>query len=153
MTTPGDIFAKQRLTVGQLRAVADRRFGDALALAETGENARANGAQYLAGIVIEILLKGQLLQLYPQLASLDGSKVDSSNRRVWNLVWRSHSLEEILDELPLLRASVQFRATRRASRTSVGSWESAHNGQSTPDIRRYRVRWLTRGRWSSGSEF
>jgi hypothetical protein len=107
-----DIFTKQRLTVGQLRAVAERRFGDAVALVETGDNARANGAQYLAGIVIEILLKGQLLQLHPQLASSDFSRLDAKNRRIWNLIWRSHSLDEILDQLPMLRTSVQQRGDK-----------------------------------------
>jgi hypothetical protein len=112
MAGPSDIFAKQRLTVGQLRAVAERRFGDAVALVETDDNARANGAQYLAGIVIEILLKGQLLRLNPQLASLAAEQVGAGDRKVWGLIWRSHSLIEMLDELPLLRWSVKLKGER-----------------------------------------
>jgi len=81
MAKPGNIFLKQRLTIGQLRAVADRRYGDAVTLVETGDNARANGAQYLAGIVIEILLKGQLLRLHPNLASVAADKVAARTER------------------------------------------------------------------------
>jgi len=112
MAKPTNIFLKQRLTIGQLRAVADRRFGDAVALVETGDNARANGAQYLAGIVIEILLKGQLLKLHPQLATFDVSQVDVEKREIWSLIWRSHSLTEMLDQLPLVRSTVKFKGDR-----------------------------------------
>jgi hypothetical protein len=112
MAGRGNIFVKQRLTLGQLRAVADRRFDDASALVGTGENARANGAQYLAGIVIEILLKGQLLRFNPTLSSQDTSAINDRDHRIWNLIWRSHSLLEMLDELPLLRWSVKLKGER-----------------------------------------
>jgi hypothetical protein len=112
MPDPPDIFAKRRLTIGRLRAVADRRYGDAVALVETGDNARANGAQYLAGIVIEILLKGQLLHLHPELSMSDSAALTPSKRLVWNLIWRSHDLDEMLQQLPKLRASVQTKADR-----------------------------------------
>jgi hypothetical protein len=112
MSGSRDIFAKQRLTIGQLRAVADRRFGDAVALVETGDNARANGAQYLAGIVIEILLKGQLLKRYPSAASKMVDDLSPDESEVWKLIWRSHDLGDILDRLPLLRASLAERSRR-----------------------------------------
>lgn len=53
------------LRPSQLIAVADRRFDDAVALSETGDNARANGVQYLAGLVIEISLKAELVRQHP----------------------------------------------------------------------------------------
>jgi hypothetical protein len=106
MAGPSNIFSKQRLTVGQLRAVAERRFDDARALCDTGQNARANGAQYLAGIVIEILLKGRLLKLFPDVAAKPAHSVPADERTTWNLIWRSHDLAEILDRLPLLRTAV-----------------------------------------------
>ena len=113
MADPPDIFARRRLTVGQLRAVADRRYGDAEALVATGDNARANGAQYLAGIVVEILLKGQLLAAYPQVLTFKVEGLAAADRPVWSLVWRSHDLEAMLDLLPSVRSYVD-RAGRRA---------------------------------------
>jgi hypothetical protein len=110
VASPSDIFTKQRLTAGQLRAVAERRFDDAQALCDTGQNARANGAQYLAGIVIEILLKGQLLKLYPHAAGQASSKV-ADDRIIWALIWRSHDLADILDRLPLLRMAVNGKGS------------------------------------------
>jgi hypothetical protein len=123
-----DIFARRRLTVGQLRAVADRRFGDAEALVATGDNARANGAQYLAGIAVEVLLKGALVERYPGLAFRRQDEVTAADRVVWNLIWRSHDLAEMLERLPMLRASADLRG-RQAGRPYLawltgicGSW-------------------------------
>ncbi len=66
---PSGIFAKQTdIRPSQLTAVAERRFIDARALFETGENARANGSQYLSGIVVDILLKAQLMRHYPAIS-------------------------------------------------------------------------------------
>ncbi len=128
MADPPDIFARRRLTVGQLRAVADRRFGDAEALVATGDNARANGAQYLAGIVVEILLKGALVDRFPGVALLPSDEVSTADRAVWNLIWRSHDLSEMLQRLPAVKASVE-RKGRQAGRPYLfwlngicGSW-------------------------------
>ena len=123
MADPPDIFARRRLTVGQLRAVADRRFGDAEALVATGDNARANGAQYLAGMVLEILLKGKLLQTFPLTSAPDTTGLSARNRERWQLVWRSHDLAAMLDELPSLKVAVDD-AGRRAGRPYL-SWLSA----------------------------
>ena len=112
MAEAPDIFARRRLTVGQLRAVADRRFGDAEALVATGDNARANGAQYLTGLVVEILLKGQLLRLHPRLAATGSAEVLAADRVVWSLIWRSHDLAEMLEHLPDLRRAVRTRGER-----------------------------------------
>ena len=59
---PVRIFLKVRLRPTQLRTVAERRFDDAVALRQTGKNARANGAIYLGGFAIECLLKARLLE-------------------------------------------------------------------------------------------
>lgn len=59
------IFDKRsELKPPAMRTVAERRFADAQALINTKMNARANGAIYLAGFVIEILLKTQLDDKY-----------------------------------------------------------------------------------------
>lgn len=108
------IFTRNaRVRPGQMIAVAERRFGDAEALCRTGANARANGAQYLCGIVIEILLKTQLIELYPAITGKRQHQlVDDSERRVWSLVWRSHDLSEMLDHLRDLEAAVKKRGDR-----------------------------------------
>jgi len=67
-TTP-EIFARVRVSPTQLRTVAERRFDDASYLRESGKNARANGAMYLAGFVLECLLKARLIEKYSCLRS------------------------------------------------------------------------------------
>lgn len=93
----------------QLVAVAERRFDDAAALCDTGENARANGAQYLAGIVLDILLKAQLMRRHPEITRKRPYEVTESEREVWNLIWRSHDLAAMLDRMPSLVAAVRKR--------------------------------------------
>jgi hypothetical protein len=107
------IFDKRRLRPKQIVTVAERRFQDAKALCETNKNAHANGAQYLAGFVIEMLLKAQLIRKYPHVAKLNASATMSEQeRRVWSLIYRSHELEDILDELPHVRAGLLKHAQR-----------------------------------------
>lgn len=107
------IFEKQPVSrPGQLAAVAERRFADAQALCDTGENARANGVQYLAGIVLDVLLKAQLMRRYPSVARARGSELAESERAMWGLIWRSHDLAGMLDNLPELRVAVQKRGVR-----------------------------------------
>jgi hypothetical protein len=109
----GDIFEKQgALRPSQLAAVADRRFGDAQALCDTGQNARANGAQYLAGIVLDILLKAQLMREHEVIARKRASNVSEADRPVWSLIWRSHDMEEMLGRLPQLTAAIRKRGER-----------------------------------------
>jgi hypothetical protein len=119
MAKPPNIFLKQRLTAGQLRAVADRRFDDAQALCDTQENARANGVQYLAGIAIEILLKAQLMDRYPAESKLRSHEVTEPSRYIWSLIWRSHDLEEMLNHLPQLTAGVR----KQGERAGLPYWE------------------------------
>lgn len=68
-----------RLRPSQLRVVADRRFDDANTLRGTKQNARANGAMYLGGFVVEILLKARLLEKFAWLQST-GSSEGLNNR-------------------------------------------------------------------------
>jgi hypothetical protein len=93
----------------QLAAVADRRFDDARVLCESGDNARANGAQYLAGLVIEILLKAQLMRQYPNTSRKRSHELDDADQPVWSLIWRSHDLADMLDRLPATQAAVHAR--------------------------------------------
>ena len=85
----------------QLRTVADRRFDDANALRRTGQNARANGAMYLGGFVIECLLKAQLLERSGWLQTARSPEGrNKEDRHLWSLCFRSHDLDEILARLP-----------------------------------------------------
>ncbi|MGH7214047.1 MAG: hypothetical protein ACREIT_04730 [Tepidisphaeraceae bacterium] len=94
------IFRKQRLTPGQLRAVAERRFDDALCLLASGQNARANGAMYMAGFTIECLLKARLLAQHPNLqVPVDPATLSEQDREVHAMLF-SHDLDAMLIFLP-----------------------------------------------------
>jgi hypothetical protein len=96
-----DIFEKARLNPSQLRTVADRRLDDAQYLCDSGKNARANAAMYLAGFVLECLLKAKLLEKFPRLETAGApDRLPQEERRMWPLCYRSHNLAEILDRLP-----------------------------------------------------
>jgi hypothetical protein len=95
-----------------MATVAERRFDDAVALTNTGENARANGAAYLAGFVVEILLKSQLVRQYPDVAKKRPHEVADEERQVWSLIWRSHDLVAMLDQMPQLEAALKKKSER-----------------------------------------
>lgn len=98
------IFSKVRLRPARLRTIAERRFGDAQCLCDSRQNERANGAMYMAGFVIEILLKSRLMEKYPRLQTTRSTdKLSSRERTVWSLPYRSHDLDEILGHLPDIR--------------------------------------------------
>lgn len=81
--------------------MAEKRFGDAKCLRDSGQNNRASGAIYMAGFVMECLLKGRLMRKYPWLPKArnpDGFSTEE--RRIWSLCYRSHDLNEILECLP-----------------------------------------------------
>ncbi|MGB7161227.1 MAG: hypothetical protein WBD40_24420 [Tepidisphaeraceae bacterium] len=100
MANPSDIFTKLRLTPGQWRAVAERRFGDASYLIDSGNAERATGGIYMAGFVIECLLKALLLERHPNLAKpVDPAKLSESDRSVHSLLY-SHELDDMLGFLP-----------------------------------------------------
>ena len=97
----GNIFKKMRLTPSQLRTVAERRFDDAEILRRTGKNARANGAMYMAGFVIECLLKARLLEKYSWLQNARNiGALPKTDLMLYNLCYRMHDLTAILDRLP-----------------------------------------------------
>lgn len=101
------IFQKQRLRPAQLRTVADRRYDDADALRQTGRNARANGAIYLGGFVLECALKAKLLEKFPWLQSAGSPEGRSKrDREIWSLCYRQHDLDAILARLPELAARI-----------------------------------------------
>jgi hypothetical protein len=140
------IFTPVRLRFTQLQAVAERRFDDAQTLRATGLNARANGAIYLGGFVIECLLKAMLLKKHRWLADARYPAARSeAERRMWWLCHRSHDLEEILSYLPEVQHTLsrmeQHRAFRLArSLRSVCSWTIfARYSPSTADIDDARI--------------
>lgn len=111
-----EIFRKIRLRPTQLRTVAGRRFDDADALRRTGRNARANGAMYLGGFVIECLLKARLLERFAWLQTAGSPEGRSrEDRHLWSLCYRSHDLDEILARLP----DVVDRLSRLGQRESA----------------------------------
>src|SRR5436190_8595592 len=102
------IYDRQKLKPSQLVTVAERRFADAEALCDTGKNAHANGAQYLCGFVVEMLLKAHLMRKYPLVArKLPHERMSEDDQRVWSLIYRSHDLNEMLDRLGQLEASLE----------------------------------------------
>jgi hypothetical protein len=97
----GAIFARVRIGPGQLRSVAARRFDDAEYLLQSRRNKHANGAMYLAGFVVECLLKARLLEKHAWLETAGYQRPKKGdNRRLWSLAYRSHDLDEILARLP-----------------------------------------------------
>ena len=104
----------QQMLPAEAVAVAGRRLGDARALADTGEDERAGGAMYLAGLAVEILLKGQLIRLHPILEQ-SRRPSDASMARRHDLVWRHHNLEGLLQELPVLTSFLLRRDRRRGT--------------------------------------
>lgn len=112
------IFKKVRLRPNQLRTVADRRFDDAETLRRTGRNARANGAMYLGGFVIECLLKARLMERHPWLQSQGSAEgLLGQWRSLWSLCYRSHDLDEIFGCLPDLKERLGASGSPRLLRS------------------------------------
>jgi hypothetical protein len=115
------IFDRIRLRPEQARTVAEQRFGDAEALRRTGRNARANGAMYLGGFVVECLLKAQLLERFPWLQSTGSpDSLGRTQQRLWSLCYRSHDLDEILGRLPEVTRRLAALEQRGHSRLLQG---------------------------------
>lgn len=107
------IFDKQAsLKPSAMKTVAERRFDDAEMLRKTNDNARANGAAYLVGFVIEILLKAKLVEKYSVIAKLPRHAVKDDQREIWSLIWRQHDLEGMLSQLPELEAYLKTKGER-----------------------------------------
>ena len=102
MAKVSPIFAKRHLSPGQWRAVAERRFADAKYLLDSHKQERANGAIYMAGFVIECLLKALLLERHPNLQKpVDPANLSKPDREVHKLLY-SHDLDDMLGFLPEL---------------------------------------------------
>jgi len=111
------IFERQKLKPSQLRTVADRRLGDARFLQKSGLNARANGAMYLGGFVVECLLKANLLEEHPWLQNAGSpSGHRESDRALWFLCYRWHDLDGILARLPRLTERLASAGQRGQTR-------------------------------------
>ena len=101
------IFERQRLRPAQLRTVAERRYADARYLCDSGLNRHANGAIYLAGFVIECLLKARLPAKHPWLERhVDLQGRSREERRLWRLCYQRHALDEILARLPEIHEQI-----------------------------------------------
>lgn len=100
-----------RMTPGQARTVAAWRLDDAFCLCRSRLAKHMNGAVYLGGIALECLLKARLLEKRPHLASADPTKLVPTDRRCWDLVYRSHSLDGLIAELPDVVAELQEAST------------------------------------------
>jgi len=109
----GNVFDKQPvLKPSTMATVAERRYADAKALIDTGKNAHANGAAYLAGFVIEILLKARLVSQFPAVARKRQHEVGAADREVWSLIWRQHNLEGMLSKLGAVEGALSKRGHR-----------------------------------------
>jgi hypothetical protein len=107
------IFEKQpQLKPSAMATVAERRFDDAESLCRTGDNARANGAAYLAGFVVEILLKARLVDKFPMIARKRQHEVAEAEREVWRLIWKQHDLEGMLLHMRELEAALEAKGRR-----------------------------------------
>jgi len=136
----GDIFQRQWLTASQLRSVADRRFDDANYLRSSGSNARANGVFYLAGFVVECLLKARLAEQYPTVASRrNPAQLSKYDRAIWGLIFRSHELNDMLEILPDIRKKME------AARTQGGA-------ESISNLNRICGAWTIFARYSTHGE-
>jgi hypothetical protein len=113
MANRSDIFTKLRLTPGQLRAVSEQRFADAQCLLDSRKMQRANGAIYMAGFVIECLLKALLLERHPNLQTkVDPARLSPSDAEVHALVYRRHDLDDMLGFLPEIQTKLTGVTTK-----------------------------------------
>ena len=108
-----DIFERQvKLKPSAMITVVERRFDDAEALSRTNDNARANGTAYLAGFVIEILLKARLVRKFKVIARKRSHEVADKEREIWSLIWRTHDLAAMLEKLREFQGWLKNRGER-----------------------------------------
>jgi hypothetical protein len=116
MPSRPSIFDRVRLRPSQVRAVAERRFMDSRALIDTRKLIHTNGAMYLAGFVVECLLKARLLEKHAWLQHTPSAEVlPPDRRRLWSLCYQSHELGQIAACLPEVLLDLQ-RAEPAGSR-------------------------------------
>jgi hypothetical protein len=134
---PGEIFEKQRqLKPSTMATVAERRFDDAEALYKTADNARANGAAYLVGFVVEILLKARLIEKFPGIARKRQHEVTDVERNVWRLIWKQHDLEGMVYYLREIEAGLKKKGER--------------DGRDyVEDLKKISATWTIQARYSS----
>ena len=120
--TSQGLYQRMRLRPAQMRTVAERRFADADSLRKTKLNARANGAMYLGGFVIECFLKAKLLEKYKWLQSPPGdlAKRSQDERALHALCYQQHDLAGLLDRLPeVKRRLVPLRVCNHWRRSAL----------------------------------
>ena len=111
-----EIFAKARLAPTQVRSVANRRYDDAVALQQTGKNARANGAMYMGGYAVECLLKARLLEKCKWLQQASSPEGKGAEEKiVWEMCYRRHDLDRLKDYLELEK---EIRSNEKNSQTA-----------------------------------
>ncbi|MGD0390839.1 MAG: hypothetical protein ABSC42_17990 [Tepidisphaeraceae bacterium] len=134
------IYSRQpQLKPSAMRTVADRRFDDAETLCETKQNARANGAAYLVGFVVEILLKARLVRKHPQIARKrqhEMNDLSSAEREIWFLIWKQHDLEGMLSKLEELEAALKKQGEREGE-------------NYLEDLKKICATWTIQARYSS----
>jgi hypothetical protein len=86
-------FQISLFNVHDAQKVAEQRLKDALVLIDTGKAQHANGAFYLLGYVLEILLKTELVKQYPGMAV----KASAPPGKLRDLIWRDHDWLKIFD--------------------------------------------------------
>jgi hypothetical protein len=97
----GKASVRAFLTPQQFITIAQFRFDDATALSDTGRNARANGTMYIAGFVVECLLKARLLRRHEWLQRVrEPGRLSKRERELWFLCHRSHDLIRLLEAVP-----------------------------------------------------
>lgn len=118
------IFSRIRLRPGQFRTVANRRLADAEFLRGSVRNQHANGTMYLAGFVIECLLKAKLMEQHPWLQTSVRPEASWSREQshLWFLCHRSHDLEGILGHLVSVQARLAAVGLDRQLREICGEW-------------------------------
>ncbi len=124
MAATKDIFTKLRLKPDQMRAVAEKRFGDSKCLLKSNDKDRANGAIYMAGLVIECLLKALLLDRHPNLrVGIDPARLSSSDQEVFYLIYQRHELDDMCGFIPELEKKLNGLKTR----SGLSAWREFEN--------------------------
>ncbi len=124
MAVTQNIFTKLRLKPDQMRAVAERRFGDSKCLVKSNDTDRANGAIYMAGLVIECLLKALLLDRHPNLrAGIDPARLTSSDKEAFNLIYQRHELDDMCGFIPELEKKLSDVKTK----SGLSAWREFEN--------------------------
>ncbi len=125
--------------MAEAESAADRRYDDARYLAASRNNARANGAIYLGGYVVECLLKAKLIEKYVWLQSTRNSADLTEDRRpIWFLCYRQHDLDELLGRLPEVWEQIE-------------AWEQRGSNRLSQSLKQVCETWAVYGRYATRS--